>query len=88
MCGAPQVVIYERGPGKIVYEPSPLLTCPMALALASFERIVQEQAAAIFASAVVRIEQLGTYNCREMSAYPGWVSEHAYANAIDLCSFT
>ena len=88
VCGAPQVVIYERGPGKIAYEPAPLLTCPMALALASFEHIVQEQAAVVFSSAVVRIEQLGTYNCREMAAFPGWVSEHSYANAIDLARFT
>jgi hypothetical protein len=34
-----------------------------------------------------RIDQLGTYNCREMAAYPGWVSEHSYANAIDIGSF-
>jgi hypothetical protein len=88
VCGAPQVVVYQRGPGQIVYDPSPLLTCPMALALASLERIVQQQAAAIYASAVVRVDQLGTYNCREMAAYPGWVSEHAYANAIDLARFT
>ena len=88
VCGAPQVVIYERGPGKIAYEPAPLLTCPMALALASFERIVQQEAARVYASAVVRVEQLGTYNCREMAAFPGWVSEHSYANAIDLARFT
>jgi len=88
VCGAPQVVVYQRGPGHIAYEPSPLLTCPMALALASFERIVQEQASAIYASPVVRVEQLGTYNCREMAAFPGWVSEHSYANAIDLARFT
>jgi len=88
VCGAPQVVIYQRGPGNITYEPAPLVTCPMALALASFERIVQEQASALFSSAVVRVQQLGTYNCREMAAFPGWVSEHAYANAIDLARFT
>jgi hypothetical protein len=88
VCGAPQVVIYQRGPGKIVYDPTPLLTCPMALALASFERIVQQQAADVFASAVVRVDQLGTYSCREIAAFPGWVSEHAYANAIDLARFT
>ena len=41
-----------------------------------------------YASPVVRIDQLGTYSCREMAAYPGWVSEHAYANAIDLARFT
>ncbi len=88
VCGAPQVVVYQRGPGHIVYDPSPLLTCPMALALASFERIVQEQATAIYASPVVRGDQLGTYNCREMAAFPSWVSEHSYANAIDLARFT
>ena len=36
---------------------------------------------------VVRITQLGTYACREMAAYRGWVSEHSYANAIDVESF-
>jgi hypothetical protein len=88
VCGAPQVVVYVRGPGRIAYDPAPLLTCPMALALASFEHIVQEEAARDFRVPVVRITQLGTYNCREMAAYPGWVSEHAYANAIDLARFT
>ncbi|HEX8791120.1 MAG TPA: extensin family protein, partial [Polyangiaceae bacterium] len=88
VCGAPQVVVYLRGPGHIAYDPAPLLSCPMALALASFERIVQEEATRDFSVPVVRITQLGTYNCREMAAYPGWVSEHAYANAIDVARFT
>jgi hypothetical protein len=87
VCGAPQVVIYSRGPGDIAYAPQPLLTCPMALALASFERILQEEAARDFHSSVVRIDQLGTYSCRQIVAYPGWVSEHSYANAIDLARF-
>lgn len=86
-CGAPQVVTFMRGPGNIAYNAPPLLTCSMALALASFERILQAEAIAIFGSPVARIEQLGTYNCREMAAYPGWVSEHSYANAIDIGSF-
>jgi hypothetical protein len=88
LCGAPQVVTYLRGPGKIVYDPPPLLTCSMALALASFERIVQEEAEREFRSPVVKIVQLGTYSCRMIAAYPGWVSEHSYANAIDLSKFT
>ncbi|HEY8041754.1 MAG TPA: extensin family protein [Polyangiaceae bacterium] len=88
VCGAPQVVVYRQGPGKIAYDPPPLLTCSMALALASFERILQEEAVRLLRSPVVQIQQLGTYNCREMAAYPGWVSEHAYANAIDLARFT
>jgi len=88
VCGAPQVVIYAHGPGGITYSPSPLLTCPMALALASFEKVLQEEAARELHSTVVRIDQLGTYSCREIIAYPGWVSEHSYANAIDLARFT
>jgi hypothetical protein len=87
VCGAPQVVTYLRGPGKITYDPIPTLTCGMALALASFERILQEEAESTMHSRVVRVTQLGTYNCREMAAYTGWVSEHSYANAIDLDRF-
>ena len=34
------------------------------------------------------MQQLGTYSCREVAAYPGTVSEHSYANAIDIGQFT
>ncbi|MBX3188642.1 MAG: extensin family protein [Labilithrix sp.] len=86
-CGAPQVVVYVRGPGDIAYNVAPVVTCTMALALASFEKIVQAEARAKFNSPVARIDQLGTYSCREMARYPGWVSEHSYANAIDIGAF-
>ncbi len=87
-CGAPQVVTYLRGPAGITYGSAPLLSCKMALAVSQFEKILQEEARRSFGVRVARIEHLGTYNCREMAAYPGWVSEHAYANAIDLATFT
>ena len=87
MCGAPQVVRYKRGPGKIRWSSSPKVSCGVALALVRFETIVQEEAMAHFGKRVYRIKHLGTYNCREMSAYDGWVSEHSYANAIDIASF-
>ncbi len=86
VCGAPEVV-FLKGPGAIQYNGAPVLTCGMALALASFERILQKEALARFASPVARIDQIGTYNCREVQAYPGTVSEHSYANAIDLTRF-
>jgi hypothetical protein len=86
-CGAPQVVTYVRGPGRIAYDPPPVLTCKMALALAAFEVIVQDEAERTLHSPVVRIEQLGTYNCRPMAEH-NLVSEHSYANAIDLSRFT
>ncbi len=87
-CGAPEVVVYRGGPGKIAYRPQPVLTCGMALALAYYETLMQREALAELGSPIVRIDQLGTYACREVAAYPGTVSEHAYANAIDLARFT
>jgi hypothetical protein len=86
-CGAPQVVTYLRGPAKIAYNSPPLLTCGMALALAHWEKMVDREAERIFGSKVVHIEHIGTYSCREIAAYPGWVSEHSYANAIDVGFF-
>jgi hypothetical protein len=76
-------VRYRSGPEKIAYSTSPLLTCGMALALADFERIVQEEAERELGRRVIRIEHLGTYNCREMAAYD-LISEHSFANGIDL----
>ena len=87
-CGAKQVVRYKRGPGKIKYsKSSPLLTCTMALALVDLERVVQEEAEAIFGSRVVKIDHMGTYNCRKMANYD-FISEHSFANGIDLKAFT
>ena len=87
VCGAPQVVMYRGGPEKIGYSPGVMITCTMALAIARFEIIVQEEAVKSFGKRVVKMHHLGTYNCREMAAYPGWVSQHSYANAIDIADF-
>jgi hypothetical protein len=87
VCGAPQVVRYQSGPGGLRWENSPKVTCGLALALGRFESIVQEEAARHLGTRVRRIDHVGTYNCREMAAYPGWVSEHAYGNAIDIRAF-
>lgn len=86
-CGAKQVVRVRRGPGAIKYSSSPLLTCTMVLALADFERVAQEEAERAFGSRIVGIDQLGTFNCREMALYD-LVSEHSYANGLDLRRFT
>lgn len=86
-CGIEQGVRYLRGPGRIRYRRPPRLSCGMALALARFEMVVQQEARRVFGRPVVRIVDAGTYACREMAAYPGWVSEHAWANAIDVTEF-
>ena len=86
MCGAAQAVVYESGPEKVRYNAQPVVTCKMALALARFEQVLQEEAESAFGSRVVRIRQDGTYACRKMARY-SFVSEHAYGNAIDLSRF-
>lgn len=86
-CGAEQVVRYQQGPGGIRWGGKPKVTCGVALAMARLETIVQQEAEREFGRPVKRIKHMGTYNCREMANYPGWVSEHSYANAIDIKHF-
>lgn len=86
-CGTPQAVVYRRGPAKVRYSSAPILTCGMALGLARFEQVLAEEAERQLGQSVVRIEQGGTYNCRKMARFD-LVSEHAYANAIDIRSVT
>lgn len=86
-CGAPQTVVYRRGPAKIRYNSAPILSCGMALGLARFERVLNEEAERYLGQSVARVEQGGTYNCRKMARF-NLVSEHSYANAIDVRSVT
>lgn len=58
----------------------------MALALGRLETVLGEVSERELGSRVVKIEQGGTYNCRKMARFD-MVSEHSYANAIDLRSF-
>jgi hypothetical protein len=82
-CGAEQVVSYRGGPAQIRYNSWPTLTCGMALALSRWEQVMQEQARRELGQRVVRLTQGGTYNCRKMVRFD-FVSEHSYANAIDI----
>jgi hypothetical protein len=86
ICGSEQVVVYRKGPTGVRWSSAPVVTCGMALALADFERILADEAH-VLGHRVVRIEHGGTYSCRKMSRF-GLVSEHSYANAIDVRSFT
>jgi hypothetical protein len=86
-CGAPQAVVYQRGPEKFRYNSAPVVSCGMALGLARFEQVVNEEAKRYLGQEVARVEQGGTYNCRKMARF-NLVSEHSYANAIDIRSIT
>jgi hypothetical protein len=87
-CGAEQVVEYRGSASGIRYNASPVVTCTLALALARFEHILQDEAENHLGSRVRRLEQGGTYNCRKMARFRAMVSEHSYANAIDFRSVT
>jgi hypothetical protein len=64
------------------------LTCGMMAALYWYEAELQRLAQLHLDSRIARIDQLGTYACRNVnSAASGRRSQHATANAIDLAGF-
>ena len=66
----------------------PVMSCSEALALAVWERhVVQPAARDLLAAQVVRIEHFGTYNCRPIRGEADHLSEHAFADAIDISAF-
>jgi len=85
-CGSHQAVWVKGGRAGIRYSSSPLLSCPMAIALADFEQIVQEEAQRHFGVNVERIDFMSTYACRKMARFD-MISEHSFANAIDIRRF-
>lgn len=87
-CSVSAGVRLLRTRARIRYSKMPQVGCAFATRLARFEDIVQEEARRYLKAPVVRIQQLGTYSCRKMAAYPDLVSEHSYANAIDVAAFT
>lgn len=63
------------------------VTCPLADTFAGWARFGVDRAAQqILGSPVVRIETLGSYNCRNVAG-SGRRSAHATANAIDVSGF-
>ena len=65
------------------------MRCPLARAFAQWVReAVQPEAQRRLGSPVRRIESFGTYSCRSVNSQPGArLSEHAYANAVDIGAF-
>ena len=86
-CGAEQVVVYLKGPTGIAWNAKPTVTCQMALGLARFEKILQQEAQALLGTQVKGIQQGGTYSCRRMARF-ALRSEHSYANAMDIYGFS
>ena len=64
------------------------MTCRLALALRHFEQsILQPAADRYFGQPVVRLLEEGVRNCRAVDGYESLLSEHAFANAIDVRGF-
>jgi hypothetical protein len=87
VCAAPGGVAVSRGTSGLRYQPAARVNCAFTQRLQRFEQVMQEEAQRALRSRVTAIVQLGTYNCRRMAAYPDLVSEHSFANAIDVASF-
>jgi hypothetical protein len=77
------------GSGQKAYAAT--LTCAMVPALEEWMTDkVQTAAAAVYGQPVVEMHTLGSYSCRRMNNGTGtaMISEHAFANAIDVSGFT
>jgi hypothetical protein len=85
-CGFTDVVRADATP--IAFSPRPVATCSLTAGLYWWQRRIDEIAQADLHTRVVRIDQLGTYACRNInSAAEGRRSQHATANAIDIAAF-
>ena len=85
-CGYSNVVRTVRTP--IAFNTPTIATCSMTAALYWWQRDLQTIAELQLHTTIKRIDQIGTYECRNIdSAATGARSEHATANAIDIAGF-
>lgn len=87
-CGADDAIRVDKVAG-VVLAPTAVTTCPVAVAFADWlEQSVAPSARARLDGEVVRIRQVSDYVCRTRNNEPGGkMSEHAFANAIDIATF-
>ena len=84
------VSIVSENEESIDFAPAGLITsCPVAAALALWEReVVQPAAQRRFGSRVVRVDHFGSFSCRRIYGRDsGAYSEHSTADAIDVAGF-
>ena len=89
-CGYVDGMRLVRSSTDIVWQPSGLVTaCPVAAALALWERdVVQPAAIRHFGRRVTGIDHAGSYSCRRIGGGPeGRFSEHSTADAVDVLGF-
>jgi len=92
-CGGPALVevqAFEIGGNEVLLKPALLANCETAARLHAFiASDLQPLATEVLGSPIVRIEGVGGYQCRGVigSASSRGLSEHAYANAVDMSAF-
>jgi hypothetical protein len=89
-CGAPYPLLVSWLPDGLEVSPPATLVCPVAEALARWSLdVVSVEASRHFEAPPVRIAIGTSYECRSQNrAADAKLSEHAYANAVDVMSFT
>jgi len=82
-------VLTLRGGTTPLRPAGPVLTCPVALSFAIWERhALQPAARAILGAEVTAIDHYGSYSCRRTYGdATGRPSQHATANALDVAGF-
>jgi hypothetical protein len=85
-CGFDNVVAAQHTP--VAFNTAPVTTCALAAALYWWQGALQTIAAKELHTSIRRIDQVGTYECRNINSQKdGGRSEHASANAIDIEAF-
>jgi len=90
LCGAPAPILV-KSIGKdpaVAIEPPATINCALAAGLAAWLQNTVQPAAATLGTAVVKIRNAASYQCR--NRYGGAntkISEHAFANALDVSEF-
>jgi hypothetical protein len=76
--------------GPVEIKPAATLACPIVSALDQWiAGSVQPAAMRWFGQPVAEIKQISAYSCRGMNGQAGArISEHAFANALDIAAFT
>jgi hypothetical protein len=90
-CGTPAPIMLKSlvAGGKVVFQPPAELNCRMAVALGTWmQKTLQPAAREAFGAPITRIIGSSAYSCRNRYGLPtGPLSEHAFANAIDIGGF-
>lgn len=81
-CDSYPLVTYR---GESIHYDTPVRVFPAFVdRLQQLEALVVELSLKHYGRAPRRLVHLGTHNCRRIRAYPDWISEHTFGNAIDL----